>query len=55
MKPQTRKYIYTIVIAIVPLLVTLGYLTDPLGQQILNVVGAILSVGAAAIAHKNVQ
>jgi hypothetical protein len=55
MTPQTRKYIYTIVMAVVPILVTLGYTTDLLGQQILNAIAAILAVGSAALAHNNVK
>jgi hypothetical protein len=55
MKPETRKYIYSIVIALMPILVTLGFLTDQLGSQILNAVAAILAVGASALAHRNVK
>lgn len=55
MSPQTRKYIYTIVIAIMPILVTLGLFSDQLGAQILNAVTAVLAIGSATLAHKNVK
>jgi len=55
MKPETRRYIYTIVIAIMPILVTLGFLTDQLGSQIVNAIAALLAIGTSALAHKNVK
>lgn len=55
MKPQTRKYIYTIVIAVMPILVTLGLLTDQLGSQIVNAIAALLAIGSSALAHRNVK
>ena len=55
MTPQTRKHIYSITIALMPILVTLGLLTDQLGTQILNAIAAILAIGSSALAHKNVK
>lgn len=54
LKPQTRKWIYGIVAALVPLLVTFGTLTDEAGRQLLNVVAAVLAVSSSALAIKNV-
>jgi len=52
--PQTRKWIYGIIAALVPLLVTLGTLSEPLAGQIMGVVAAVLTVGGSALAIKNV-
>ena len=52
--PQTRKWIYGIIAAAVPLLITLGTITGDLGQQILNVAAAVLAIGGSALAIKNV-
>lgn len=52
--PATRKWIYGIIAALVPLLVALGSISNELGQQILNVVAAVLAVGGSALAIKNV-
>jgi hypothetical protein len=52
--PQTRKWIYGIIAALVPLLVTLGALSEPLASQIMGVVAAVLTVGGSALAIKNV-
>jgi hypothetical protein len=52
--PQTRKWIYGIIAALVPLLVALGTISEPLAGQILAVAAAILTVGGSALAIKNV-
>ena len=52
--PHVRKWIYGIIATTVPLLITIGSITGELGQQILNVAAAILSVGGSALAIKNV-
>lgn len=52
--PEIRKYIYTIAIAVVPLLVTLGALTPDVASHLLNVLAAVLAVGASALARANV-
>jgi hypothetical protein len=52
--PQTRKWIYGIIAALVPLLVTIGSLSEPLAGQILGVAAAVLTVGGSALAIKNV-
>jgi hypothetical protein len=52
--PQTRKWIYGIIAALVPLLVTIGSLSEPLAGQILGVAAAVLTVSGSALAIKNV-
>lgn len=54
LKPATRKWIYGIIAALVPLLVTLGSLTNEVGQQILNIVAACLAIGGSSLAIANV-
>jgi hypothetical protein len=48
--PHTRKWIYGIVAATVPLLISLGTITNELGAQILNVAAALLAIGSSALA-----
>jgi hypothetical protein len=52
---ETRLWIYRVIGAIVPLLVTLGLTTEGIAGQIMNIVAAILSVGSATLAAKNVN
>jgi len=52
--PITRKWIYGIIAAAVPLLVTLGTLTDEVGRQLLNVAAAVLAIGGSVLAISNV-
>jgi hypothetical protein len=54
LKPEVRKWIYGIVAATVPLLISLGTITGELGTQILNVTAAVLAVGSSVLAIKNV-
>ncbi len=54
MKPAVRKWIYAIIAATVPLLISLGSLTDEIGAQLLNVAAAVLAVGGSALAISNV-
>lgn len=49
-----RKWIYGIIAATVPLLITVGSITGDIGQQILSVAAAVLAVGGSALAIKNV-
>ena len=49
-----RKWIYGIIAATVPLLITVGSITGDVGQQVLTVAAAILAVGGSALAIKNV-
>jgi hypothetical protein len=54
LKPAVRKWIYAIIAATVPLLISLGSITSDLGTQILNVAAAVLAVGGSALAISNV-
>lgn len=53
-EPKTRRWIYGIIAALVPLMVTLGYLTPELSRDLLSIAAAILTVGGSALAIKNV-
>ena len=52
--PATRKWIYGLIAAIVPLLVVLGILSEELASPILNVFAALLTIGGSALAMRNV-
>ena len=52
--PATRKWIYGLIAAIVPLLVTLGILAEELASPLLNVFAALLTIGGSALAISNV-
>ena len=54
MKPQTRKNIYTITAAVVPMLVAMGYLTDAMGQAVIGIVTAALTVGVSLLARRHI-
>jgi uncharacterized membrane protein len=53
--PETRIWIYRIVGAVVPILVTAGTLTEGVSSQIMNLVAAILAIGGSTLAAKNVN
>lgn len=53
-EPRTRKWIYGIIAAVVPLFVTLGYLTPEIARELLAVAAAVLTVAGSALAIKNV-
>jgi hypothetical protein len=52
--PHIRKWIYGIIAATVPLLITVGSLNPQIGSEILNVAAAVLAIGGSALAIKNV-
>jgi hypothetical protein len=54
LKPAVRKWIYGIIAATVPLLISLGTITGELGTQILNVAAAVLAIGGSVLAIKHV-
>lgn len=54
LKPAVRKWIYAIIAATVPLLISLGSLTSEMGAQLLNVAAAVLAIGGSALAISNV-
>jgi len=50
---ETRRWIYGIIAALVPVLVTLGSLTSELGGVLLNLAAAVLAVGGSVMAIAN--
>jgi len=53
-KPETRKWIYSIIAATVPMLVLLGYVTNDVASGIMNIVAAVLAMGGSSLAYANV-
>lgn len=51
---ERRGWLYKIAVALVPLLVSIGIVTGDVAQLILNVLAAILGVGASGMALVNV-
>jgi len=47
MNEATRAYLYRIVLAAIPILTALGYLTDELAPMIVALAAAVLSSGLA--------
>lgn len=54
LQPHVRKWIYGIIAATVPLLISIGTISGDVGQQVLNVAAAVLAIGGSALAIKNV-
>jgi uncharacterized membrane protein len=50
---QRRAWAYSVMVALVPLLVAIGLLTGELAQLVLNVVAAVLAVGGGSMALSN--
>ena len=50
---ERRAWLYKVAVAAVPLLIAVGIVTDHMAQLILNVVAAILGVGAGGMALTN--
>jgi hypothetical protein len=53
-KPETRRWIYGVIAGLVPLFITLGYLSPELAKDYLALAAAVLTVGGSALAIKNV-
>lgn len=51
---DSRKWLYGIAASIVSLIVLIGALNAEQGQAFMNIVAAVLSVGSAGLAIKNV-
>lgn len=51
--PKTRRYIYNVVAASIPLLVIFGFISEDHVQVWLNLVAAVLGFGAAGLAAPN--
>jgi hypothetical protein len=54
LKPAVRKWIYGIIAATVPLLISIGSISSELGAQILNVAAAVLAIGGSVLAISHV-
>jgi hypothetical protein len=54
LKPPVRKWIYGIIAATVPLLISIGAISGEIGQQILNVAAAVLAIGGSVLAISHV-
>lgn len=50
---ERRAWLYKVAVAAVPLFVAIGTVTDDLAQLILNVLAALLGVGAGGMALTN--
>jgi thiosulfate reductase cytochrome b subunit len=50
---QRRAWLYSVMVALVPLLVAVGTLAEPEAQLILNVIAAVLAVGGGSMALGN--
>ena len=48
-----RQWLYQVAVAAVPLLIAVGFLTEDIAQLVLNVLAAILGVGASGMALAN--
>lgn len=48
-----RAWLYKVAVSAVPLLIAIGIVTDDLAQLILNVIAAVLGVGAGGMALTN--
>lgn len=54
LSPEVRKWIYGLIAATVPLLVTLGTITGDVAGQLLNIAAASLAIGGTSLAIANV-
>jgi hypothetical protein len=54
LKPAVRKWIYGIIAATVPLLISIGTISGEIGAQVLNVAAAVLAVGGSVLAITHV-
>lgn len=51
--PATRRWIYGVASALLPLLITLGAITPEIAGDVLNVLAAVLAVGVSSLAASN--
>ena len=51
---ERRQWLYKVAVAAVPLLIAIGFLTEDIATLVLNVVAAVLGVGAGTMALTNV-
>lgn len=52
-KPETRAWVYSIAIAVIPLLTVLGVLTDDIAGHVMLIIAAVLGVGTNTLARAN--
>jgi len=50
---ERRRWLYQVAVAAVPLLIAIGFLTEDIAQLVLNVIAAVLGVGAGSMALTN--
>ena len=50
---ERRQWLYQVAVAAVPLMIAVGFLTEDIAQLVLNVLAAILGVGASGMALAN--
>lgn len=53
-RPELRRWLYGIAIAVIALLTGVGVITSELGDQIAQIIVAVLAIGPIAIATANV-
>ena len=53
MTPEKRSIIYTSAAGLIPVLVAAGFLTDALGQALLNLLASGIAVAALIMARKH--
>lgn len=51
---ERRAWLYKVAVAAVPLCISIGLITGDMAQLILNVLAAVLGVGAGGMALRNV-
>ena len=50
---ERRQWLYQVAVAAVPLMIAVGFLTEDIAQLVLNVLAAVLGVGASGMALAN--
>jgi hypothetical protein len=54
LKAKTRKYIYGVIGAVVPLLVTLGVLSGDVAGHLMAIAASVLALGGSTLAINNI-
>jgi len=50
---KRRSYVYSVALALVPMLVAVGFLAGDVAQLVLNVIASLLAVGSGTMALAN--
>jgi len=53
--PATRKWIYSISVALAPILAGIGIMNDGMAQNVLVLIAAVLTVGSNSLAYTKVN